>query len=58
MKAFGHYTKVRRKELEQVAHNAVFMLIAKFREMKNQPFDPKSTLDKVACTIIGFVCYG
>lgn len=58
LKAFGHYTKVRRKELEQVAHNAVFMLIAKFREMKNQPFDPKPIMDRVACTIMGFICYG
>ena len=58
LKAFGQFTRVRRRELEQVAHNAVFMLIKEFQKAKNQPIDPKPPLYKVTCTIMGYICYG
>ena len=58
LKAFGQFTRVRRGELQQVAHNAVFMLLKEFQKAKNQPIDPKPTLYKVTCTIMGYICYG
>ena len=58
LKAFGQFTRVRRRELQQVAHNAVFMLIKEFQKAKNQPIDPKPPLYKVTCTIMGYICYG
>ena len=58
MRAFGEFTQSRRGQLEQVAHNAVTMLIKRFREARNEPFDPKPILDRVVCTIMGYVCYG
>jgi len=58
LKAFGQFTRVRKRELHQVAHNAVLMLMKEFQAARNQPFDPKSALYKVTCTIIGYICYG
>ncbi|KAI6659251.1 Cytochrome P450 1A1 [Oopsacas minuta] len=58
MKAFGEFTKTRRNELQQVAHNSVNMLMKKFKEANNMPFDPKRVLDRVVCTIMGYICYG
>ena len=58
MKAFGEFTNVRREELQSVAHNAVAMIIRKLKEANNEPFDPKRTLEKVVCTIMGYICYG
>ena len=58
MRAFGDFTRSRRGQLEQVAHNAAGMLLSRFREAGNEPLDPKPILDRVVCTIMGFVCYG
>ena len=58
LKAFGQFTRVRRRELQQVAHNAVLMLMKEFQVARNQPFDPKPALFKVTCTIMGYICYG
>ena len=58
MRAFGEFTKTRRGELQRVAHNSVDMLIRKFKEVDNIPFDPKRILDRVVCTIMGYICYG
>ena len=58
LKAFGQFTRVHRKELQQVAHNAVFMLMKEFQKAKNQPFDLIPALYKVTCTIMGYICYG
>ena len=58
LKAFGQFAKVHKKELQQVAHNAVQMLMKEFRIANNQPIDLNPVLCKATCTIIGYICYG
>ena len=58
LKSFSQFTKVRREELQQVAHNAVKMLLKEFKIAKNEPFDPKPILFKSVCSILGYICYG
>ena len=58
LKSFSQFTKMRRKELQQAAHNAVKMLLKEFKIAKNKPFDPKPMLLKSVCSIMGYLCYG
>ena len=58
LKALHQFTKVRREELQQVAHNAVRILLKEFKVSKNQPMDPEAVLTKAVCTIVGYICYG
>ena len=58
LKAFGQFAKVRRKELQQVAHNAVQMLVKEFKIANNQPIDPNPIICKAACAIMGYICFG
>ena len=58
LKAFGQFAKVRKEELQQVAHNAVQMLMNEFKLANNQPIDPNPILNKAVCSIIGYICYG
>ena len=58
LKAFGQFTKVRREELQQVAHNAVLVLLKEIKVAKNEPIDPKPLLFKSVCAIMGYICYG
>ena len=48
LKAFGQFAKVRKEKLQQVAHNAVQMLINEFKIANNQPIDPNPILRKAA----------
>ena len=57
-KAFGQFAQVQKEELQQVAHNAVQVLIKELKVAKNQPFDPNPVLSKAVCTIMGYMCYG
>ena len=58
MKAMGQFKNVRRDELQQVAHNAVLILLKAFKVAKNQPTNPVPVLYKAVCTIMGYICYG
>ena len=58
MRAFGEFSSSRRSELESVAHKAVSHLLERFREARNEPYDPKPALDRGVCSIMGYLCYG
>ena len=58
LKALGEFTSLRRAELQNVAQNAVVMLVDKLKTFENQPVDPKLTLYRVTSTILGYICYG
>ena len=58
MKAMSQFKNVRRDELQQVAHNAVLILLKAFKVAKNQPTNPTPVLYKAICTVMGYICYG
>ena len=42
----------------QVAHKAVFALLNDIQKADGKPIDPKQTLMKSTCSIMGYICYG